>query len=375
MKTHGLLLNRIDNLKIGFVIYGDLNTISGGYLYDRMLVDYLRECGDTVRIISFPWKNYLAHLSYNFIKSYKHDLCNPEVDILIQDELNHPSLAWLNGKISGTLPCPVVSIVHHLRSSEKHPALLAPLYKHVEKKYLNSVDGFIFNSLTTKKEVENLLKKEVPGIVAYPSGARFTSLPDIDEIAKRIHQNPLRILFIGNIIPRKGLDTLIRALIPLASEDWELDIVGSMETDPPYSVRMLNLVIDNNLGQKIHFHGLVDDIELAGFYSRSHILAAPSVYEGFGIVCLEAMGFGVIPIASSAGGAGEIITHKKDGFLIPPHQPEMLENHIREILADRTKLSDMSRDSSEKFKQFSTWQQTGEKIRNYLLGMVDSKTA
>ncbi len=52
-------------MKIGLVIYGSLDTLSGGYMYDRMLVDYLRAEGDTVEIISLPWRNYAAHLTDN----------------------------------------------------------------------------------------------------------------------------------------------------------------------------------------------------------------------------------------------------------------------------------------------------------------------
>ena len=56
----------LNNLKIGLIIYGSIDTLSGGYLYDRMLVDYLRAQGDTVEIISLPWRNYAAHLTDNF---------------------------------------------------------------------------------------------------------------------------------------------------------------------------------------------------------------------------------------------------------------------------------------------------------------------
>lgn len=53
-------------MKLGFIIYGSLDTLSGGYLYDRKLVEYLRDQGDTVEIISLPWRNYAAHLTDNF---------------------------------------------------------------------------------------------------------------------------------------------------------------------------------------------------------------------------------------------------------------------------------------------------------------------
>ena len=48
-------------MKIGLIIYGSLDTLSGGYLYDRKLVEYLRSQGDTGEIISLPWRNYPVH--------------------------------------------------------------------------------------------------------------------------------------------------------------------------------------------------------------------------------------------------------------------------------------------------------------------------
>src|SRR5512146_736280 len=97
-------------MKVGLVIYGSLDTLSGGYLYDRKLVEYLRSRGDTVEIISLPWRNYPTHFVDNL--SFK---LPGNLDLLIQDELNHPSLIFAN---QGKHPYPILSLVHHLRCSE-----------------------------------------------------------------------------------------------------------------------------------------------------------------------------------------------------------------------------------------------------------------
>src|SRR5574339_1182768 len=100
-------------MHIGLIIYGSLDTLSGGYLYDRRLVEFLRSQGDTVEIISLPWRNYLAHLTDNLYFKLPDNL-----DILIEDELNHPSLILANRRKH---PYPVISLVHHLRCSEFRP--------------------------------------------------------------------------------------------------------------------------------------------------------------------------------------------------------------------------------------------------------------
>src|SRR5574339_886172 len=119
-------------MQTGLVIYGSLETLSGGYLYDRKLVEYLRSKGDTVEIISLSSRNYAAHLTDNFRFRLPKNL-----DILIQDELNHPSLIVAN---RGKHPYPVISLVHHLRCSELRPSWQNTFYQAIETQYLNSVD-------------------------------------------------------------------------------------------------------------------------------------------------------------------------------------------------------------------------------------------
>ena len=94
-----------DSMRVGLLIYGSLETLSGGYLYDRKLVQYLREQGDHVEVISLPWRGYARHLSDNLSPSLLGKLLDLSVDVLIQDELNHPSLAWLNYHTSGSISC------------------------------------------------------------------------------------------------------------------------------------------------------------------------------------------------------------------------------------------------------------------------------
>ena len=143
-------------MRVGLVIYGDLNTISGGYLYDRMLVQHLRAAGHTVRVISLPWRNYGRHLCDNLDMGLLRRLRVLDIDVLLEDELNHPSLAWANRRLAGDVRYPIISIVHHLRSDEAHSQPWLALYRRVEARYLRSVEGYIFNSRTTCDVVERL---------------------------------------------------------------------------------------------------------------------------------------------------------------------------------------------------------------------------
>ncbi|MBI5052884.1 MAG: glycosyltransferase family 4 protein [Chloroflexi bacterium] len=397
-------------MRIGLVIYNSLETVSGGYLYDRKLVEHLRKCGDEVEIISLPYRNYATHLTHNLQSLIPNLLHVSHFDVLLQDELNHPSLFFLNRFIRGRYP--IISIVHHLRISEQQPTDLSDksiptqnkvhagglrfalprfqspqflFYRIVERAYLNSVDGFVFNSEATKRVVESVIarsalcdeaiserdryrdcfaknaRNDAPrSIVAYPSGDRFNSTLTPDHVRARAAQTPLKILFVGNLIPRKGLHTLLDALEKV-SGNWELVIVGNSNLDRRYAES-----IQRRLTPQMKMLGSLNDAQLTAQFANSHLLVVPSQYEGFGIVYLEGMGFGLPAIATTSGGAGEIITHGENGFLIERGDSESLARNLQSLISDCDLLIQMSLNALERFKKHPTWEESMGKAREFL---------
>jgi len=344
-------------MKIGLVIYGSLDTLSGGYLYDRKLVEYLRSQGDTVEIISLPWRNYASHLTDNLSFRLPSDL-----DLIIQDELNHPSLLMANRK---HLPYPVVSLVHHLRCSELRPQWQNHIYRIIEKKYLQSVDGFIFNSKTTKGVVGKLAGNDKPSIVAYPPTDRFEDGISEREIAERAKSAEFRIVFLGNVVFRKGLHTLLRSLKDL-NLNIQVDIIGGMTSEPLYADDMETYVHTKDLKPRVTFHSSLDNEPLIEKLRSAHVLVVPSSYEGFGIVYLEGMGFGLPAIGTTAGAAGEIITHGEDGYLIEPDDADILAKHLNNLAIDRGLLLKMSLNAIRRYQLQPKWDETAKGIREFL---------
>ena len=348
-------------MKIGLVIYGSIDTLSGGYMYDRMMVEYLRTQGDTVEIISLPWRNYAAHLTDNF--SFK---LPPNLDILIQDELNHPSLIGAN---RGEHPCPVISLVHHLRCSELRPKWQNDLYRIVEKKYLQGVDGFIFNSKTTKGVVNSLIGSSKPDVVAYPPTDRFGDAISEETIEERGKKKELSVLFLGNVMGRKGLHTLLEAA-RLSTFDLRLDIVGSLTSEPEYTKQMQEYIAQNNLSSFVFLHDSLNNQPLIDKLKNAHVLVVPSSYEGFGIVYLEGMGFGLPAIGTTAGAASEVIRDGVDGFLIQPGDAHSLATKLQFMNERRDVLIQMSLAARSRYLAQPKWNQTANQIREFLLSFV-----
>ncbi len=363
-------------MKIGLVIYGSLDTVSGGYLYDRKLVEYLRGQGDAVEIISLPWRNYAAHLTDNFwfrmwspgarSRTGQQAAQLQKYDILIQDELNHPSLIGAN---RGQHPYPILSLVHHLRCSELRPTWQNIFYRLIEKKYLQSVDGFIFNSQTTKSAVNGLMVNEKESIVANPPTDQFGEMVSENEIIERAKNPTLRILFLGNLTHRKGLHTLLEALRP-PTLDFRLDVVGSLTSQPAYAQSIMEQVTAYGLSFSVHFHGVLDNKSLIEILKQSHLLVVPSNYEGFGIVYLEGMGFGLPAIGTTAGAASGIITDGVNGYLIQPGDAETLAKYLSALAADRDLLARLSVNALRRFREQPKWEQIAGRIRSFLLSMI-----
>lgn len=355
-------------MRVTLILYGSLETISGGFLYDRKLVQYLAQQGDEVQVVSLPWVAYPLGLALNCSPALYRHLLELDPEVILEDELAHPALFGLNRLLKRRHSIPIFTIVHHLRSSESRPAWQNHGYRRVEKAYLQSVDGCIYNSRTTRLEVEKVLESGKNGVVAYPGGDHFPRLPSARQIVARASApGPLRILFVGNVISRKGLDLLLTGLAGLDSNDWVLTVVGALSSDPVYFRLIQGQIRRLNLENHITFTDSLADEALADYLRHCHIMAVPSRYEGFGIVYLEGMAFGLPALATTAGAAAELITHRQDGFLVSPADPAAITRCLEILLRDRDRLAAMGLAAQARFRAHPGWQDTCARIRQFLL--------
>ncbi|MFC5366155.1 glycosyltransferase family 4 protein [Salinirubrum litoreum] len=362
-----------DTLHVGWVVYGDLDRRSGGYLYDAEVVERLRAAGDEVTVVSLPDVSYLRSLTHNAGRGLRRRLRRVarEVDVLVQDELCHPSLAWANDALpAGT---PVVGLVHHLRSAEPAPPWRRRGYRTIERRYLRTLDAVICNSETTRRTVTELAGPEATAesVVAYPAGDRFGEPLPAAEIRRRAHEDPFRVVFLGNVTPRKGLDTLLAGLSRLHC-DWDLTVLGSLSADESYAESVARLVGDLGLADRVTLAGRVDDDRLRAELRRGHVLAIPSTYEGFGIAYLEGMCFGLPALASTAGGASELVTHRADGWVVDPGDPSEIADALAPVCRKRDRLARMGLAAADRYRDHPTWAETASTIRAFLTDVSET---
>ena len=222
--------------------------------------------------------------------------------------------------------------------------------------------------------MNGLVGDDKPSIVAYPPTDRFGERITEIEINERAKSDELHILFLGNVIYRKGLHTLLRALIGQQSA-ISLDVVGGLNVEPKYAYEMERYVLTHGLSSTVKFHGPLDNEPLIEMYKKAHVMVVPSSYEGFGIVYLEGMGFGLPAIGTTAGAASEIIKHGDDGFLIEPDDYTALTEILAGLANDHELLTKLSLNALKRYKSQPRWDETAKSIREFLNHMVGATHA
>lgn len=326
-------------MRCAWLIYGPLNQATGGYVYDRLVVEGLRHAGHGVDVIDLATPGATGRLLRGLVAA--------NYDCLVGDELCYPDLAGLFEQcrvIRGTSRAPrLVLLVHHLRASET--GVLAT----DEQLVLERSDRVITTSQTTSREVRRWAN--VPSVVCVPGADR---LPPAGprELA---YDGALRLLFVGTWTERKGLMRALSYLSHLPDVNFELDVVGDPSREPNYAAAVRALLASEPwLEQRTNLHGILSDDQLAQAYARADVLVLPSSYEGYGIVLSEALHAGVAVIAADVGATSEIVRHERDGLLLPAGDVERWVHALRQLANDRTSLERWACEA----RRLPTWAQT-----------------
>lgn len=358
-------------MRVGLVIYGSLETLTGGYLYDRKLIEHLRAHGDEVEVVSLPWRGYGRHLADNAARSLRTRLGGRRFDVLVQDELNHPSLVLTNRRLRRDGGCPIVSIVHILRVDERPDDRLAAMYAAVERLYLRSVDAAVFSCAAVRASAEALARRPLRGVVARPCADHLGPAVDERDIRRRARTDgPLRVVSVANVVPRKGLHVLLDALRRLPAKRWRLTVAGSLTVEPRYVRGIRRAVNEAGLEDRVDLLGAVDPERLPALLAAHDVLAVPSTAEGLAIAYLEAMRCGLPVVATAAGGAGEIVEHGREGWLVAPGDAAAIARHLGRLTGDRELLARMGVAARRRIDDHPSWQASLAPVRELLASLA-----
>jgi len=173
--------------------------------------------------------------------------------------------------------------------------------------------------------------------------ARYTIIPNgVDEerftetapARPELRDGKRNIVFVGRLEKRKGVNYLIEAyeIIKKKAPDTRLVIAGPGDL---LRKQYEQTVADKGLTD-VQFIGFVPSAELPSYYRSADVFCAPALYgESFGIVLLEAMASGVPVVASDIEGYNSVLTHGKEGLLVPPRDPAAIAEAVLKLLDDK----------------------------------------
>jgi len=145
---------------------------------------------------------------------------------------------------------------------------------------------------------------------------------------------PIKILYVGRLVPVKGVRYLLEAIQLLHSRrfDVEVLIVG----DGYHRNGLENIVKNKNIEKKVRFLGRIPfGSELFKIYRQSDIFVLPSLSEGIPKTIIEAMAFGLLIVATKVGGIPDIIKDKETGLLVKPRSPIAIADAIEYLIYNK----------------------------------------
>jgi len=309
--------------RAAFAIPGDIHSPTGGYIYERRLLEGLLAQGRDVTHVQ---------LGASFPDATPGDMADAVERLRA---LEPDRVVILDGFISATLDTqalarlhiPSVAMVHHPLALEigLDEARRDHLYR-VERDNLEHVAHVLVPSPNTARALTDTYDVAPERIsIARPGTDR--------PVLAGAPVDPPLILSVGIQHPRKGHDILLRALAGLTHLDWTAVIAGKVYDEA--HGRMLDQLLDElGLRSRVRLAGYVSDAELAELYAGASIFALATRYEGYGLVFDEALVHG-LPIVSCRTGAVPDTVPPEAGHLVPPDDAEAFAAALADLLGNK----------------------------------------
>jgi glycosyltransferase involved in cell wall biosynthesis len=334
-----------------FAVPGDLATPTGGYAYDRRMIAELGQLGWHVDVVDlgegFPWPDDATRRS--------------ALAQLLRTAAGSPIV--VDGLALGVLPetasqlasrNPLMALVHHPLALEMGVSTAqANALRASERAALAVVQRVVVTSEATARLVSADYGVPVECItVAKPGSDRAVSV-------KANHDDVVRMLAVGAVVPRKGYDILAAALGTLTDLSWRLTIVGDRTRDPKAVARLDADIRHHELGNRITVLGAVSSQDLAALYAEADVFVLASHFEGYGMAYAEAIAHGLPVIGTAAGAIPETVPPEA-GLLVPPGDISAFAHALRRVIGDDTLRRRMASGSRAAAARLPTWRQSAE---------------
>jgi len=284
-------------------------------IYFKSIDDLLPKLNNKIIVENIPFSFFITKKLKSYFKEH-----NPDI---IHTHLGHADFLGLFS--AKNIKCKLFCTMHNIYFKKNFiDFIIFAVYRFILLKNVNvisiskSVESHVVNRLKVSKKRSYLLSN------AIPNGPFVLEKKSSDEI---------NLLFVGRLTKQKSVVTLIKAIKELKKKNlkkrFKLIIIG----DGNMKESLMKLSEDLGVRKNIQFMGEQKDIN--EYYLKADIFVLPSIWEGFGIVILEAFSAKVAVIASNIEGPAEIIKNKINGLLFEPEDYVQLSEKLMELINNK----------------------------------------
>jgi D-inositol-3-phosphate glycosyltransferase len=308
---------------------------------------------------------------YNHLTEFTHNLENVRKSEGVEYDIIH-SHYWLSGwagqHVQKLWGIPHIISFHTLGAvknaigiGEEEPMLRIQS----EEELVKNCQQIIVSTSLGRDELIHYYGASPCRIRIIPCGVNLDLFRPIDQerARQRLNLNGEDVLlFVGRLVPIKGLDRLLMAISYLERKrPMKLLVIGGDDQNPIPRENLRNLTKELGISDHVTFFGFVDHEELPWFYSVADVCVIPSFHESFGLVALESLACGTPVIATKVGVMESVIRSSHNGYVVDDNTPVLLAGKIVRFLSEVSRIPkpiDVIRASVLQF----TWSHVAEAI-------------
>jgi glycosyltransferase involved in cell wall biosynthesis len=255
----------------------------------------------------------------------------------------------------------------------------------IERMIVEDADAIIAECPQDREDLINYYHAHASKITVVPCGFNPNEFYKIDKKIARaklgLDQNEIILLQLGRMVPRKGVETVIRSLnkINASIKNIRLLIVGGESDEPDETItpeigRLKKIAEEENVAHCITFTGRKNRSVLKYFYAAADVFVTTPWYEPFGITPLEAMACGTPVIGSNVGGIKYSVKDGETGFLVPAKDAFALAQKIESLVTNNALLFAMKRNAVKRVNRYFTWATVADCVYNLYEQLTSKQT-
>ncbi len=331
---------------IGFLAPGSLDSRTGGYLYDRRMVDGLRARGWHVDVRqlddTFPFPSPAA------LDDARRALASfANGTIVLIDSLALGAMPDELERESGRLR--LAGLVHlPLAADVARDAPVAARLLQGERRALAAAALVVVTGSATLGLLEPHAVPHAKIVVVEPGTDRA-------ELARGSGDSALHLVSVATLNAGKGYDVLFRALAPLRMRAWRLTCVGSTTRDAATAARLRELLRSLDLADRVELAGELDAGGVASVYDGADVFVTATLRETYGMATAEALARGLPVIGTRTGAAVELVGGDA-GIVVPPGDAAALSAALARVLDDAPLRARLAAGARRAREALPTWE-------------------